>query len=652
MPTGTWEAAAFLEKMLSVLPGFVYIFNQEEQANEYANRSMTEMLGFDQDDVLAMGGDLVADLFHPDDQAKVHAHMAKIRDLADHEVADLEYRVRTKDGGWVWLLSHDAVYDRDPDGKVLRHIGIATDITAQKEQEITLAAAHDELETIFQAASGGIIALDIDGNIARINGHARHMLGGVKTDVPFAWPDELRFLAHETMKTLDHSADPVRRALAGHILHSETHLLRRASSTVDRRYVRVDSAMVANEASPIHVVLVIDDVSTTVRNRQVVERKSRLDALGQLTGGIAHDFNNILASMLYALDLAKKTEDPDRRATLMQTAEDSIERGRALTGRLLSFARRQPGLATVRPTIDVLHEFQRMVRPMVEEQIAINVAFEDPLLRHYCDQAQLETALMNLVLNARDAILKAGKGNRIDIRARPVRSPREAEESQDGAENAPTLRFVEISVSDNGPGMDAETLARCADPFFTTKDMNSGAGLGLAIVYGFVRQSDGDFRVYSELGLGTNVQMTLPRGTIAGLREDSVAPDRVLEGQGERILLVEDEPMLLRVMTEMLEDLGYSVLSAEGGDEAMTLVNQGVEFELLLTDVVMPGKFGGFELARRARLVRPGLPVVYMSGYTGFTASEMGPVQAPLLQKPAPPKELSETIARALRGEV
>lgn len=532
-------------------------------------------------------------------------------------------------------------------------------LEAHARQLTKIESLRSELETVFDAATSGIIALDSKGNIVRINNRARHMLGGVTKHTPFRWPEQIKFLDADTLQPLDDASNPLNRLLSGKMLRSETHLMRRVQSGEDRRYVRVDSALIENDRSGIHVVLVIDDVSNEERNRQVVERRSRLDALGQLTGGIAHDFNNLLASQLYAVDLARNAKDQTTRDVYLQTAATSIQRGRSLTSRLLSFARKQPGLATVRKTSEIFEEFSRLVRPMLEAHVEIVASVDDESLLHYCDQTQLETALMNLVLNSRDAILRAGTGNRIELRARAVRSPNtELDSTQENAApvgTAPdgsTFRYVEVSVTDNGPGMDSETLARCTDPFFTTKDTNSGTGLGLAMVYGFARQSNGDLRIYSEPDIGTTVQLTLPRGTAEGLREDAMPEEHAEHGAGQIILIVEDEDLLLEMMRDVLEELDYRVITAKSGGEALKIANSGKPFDLLLTDIVMPGNISGFDLARRIREIRTDIPVIYTSGYTGFSTSEMGEVQAPLLQKPSPTAELAKAIADALgRGD-
>ncbi|MGR3515075.1 MAG: ATP-binding protein [Paracoccaceae bacterium] len=635
------------------LDGFWY-WDLEAPEHEYMSPEFWRTFGFDPETKEHLAAEWQHLIFKEDLETAKENLACHIAD--PNHPYDQVVRYLCADGSTAWVRCR-GVAVRNDDGKPIRLLGAHHDITHQVQKEREAQVSREELETIFNAATSGIVALDADGQIVRINDRARHMLGGVSKRVPFSWPEQIQFLDAEKLAPLDASADPIRRALSGHILRNETHLLRRVANDMDHRYVRVGSANLTNSESRIRVVLVIDDVSNEERNRQVVERKSRLDALGQLTGGIAHDFNNLLASQLYAVDLARKATDPEKRDMYLETAATSIARGRELTSRLLAFARRHPGLASVRVTKDVFAEFAQLVRPMIEAQIDITFDVEEPELRHYCDQTQLETALMNLVLNSRDAILRDGKGNKIDVRARPVRAPtkdldkrqEETTETEAGADS--TFRYVEISVADNGPGMDEETASRSTDPFFTTKDTNSGTGLGLAMVYGFVRQSDGDLRIYSEIGVGTTVQMTLPRGTVLGVREEPMPQDLIARGGGETILVAEDEPILILMLTDVLQELGYKVVTAKSGQEALDIVERGNDFDLLLTDVVMPGKVGGFELARRVRALRPGVPVIYTSGYTGFTSSEMGEVQAPLIQKPAPPAELAEAISQALAGQ-
>ncbi|AXT35096.1 response regulator [Phaeobacter sp. LSS9] len=520
-----------------------------------------------------------------------------------------------------------------------------------------IAEIRDELEVVLNAATSGIVAFDRAGQIIRINHRARHMLGGTSAETPFLWPQAISFLETATLSPLIASADPLKRARSGHVLSGETHLLRRSASSDDHRYVRVRSAVPDNEQHGVALVLVLDDVTGEERNRQVVDRKNRLDALGELTGGIAHDINNLLASLLYAVDLAGTAATPDDRSRFLGIATTTINRGRQLTTRLLAFAKRQPGFAMTKPVEEILTEFLDLIRPVLETRIEIQAQETDPGLLVYCDPAQLETALMNLVLNSRDAIMSSGEGTCITLKARPVPTPQghpgakpgQIDQKLDASDAAASHPYVELSVTDDGPGMNDATLARCTDPFFTTKDGNSGTGLGLSMVYGFARHSSGDLRVYSRPGHGTTVQLTLPRGSDLSLPKAAAADAPLETGAGETILLAEDEPDLRQMTQDMLVTLGYRVLPVGSAQQALELVQDSTHIDLLLTDVVMPGSIGGFELANRVRQIHPTMPVIYTSGYTAFTPDEMGPVTAPLLHKPVHPSDLAAALASALR---
>lgn len=529
-----------------------------------------------------------------------------------------------------------------------------------------LKATSGQLRAVLDTTTSGIIGLNRDGEVAVINPTARHILGGISKPTPFAWPKSIKFLEIMDLHPLDASADPINRSLAGQSLFNETHLMTREGND-ENRYVRFASATVDNQSTDLRCVIALDDVSQLERNRQQAERKGRLDALGQLTGGIAHDFNNLLATILYAMQLTRTDEISDRSDRVLATAIGAVERGRELTGRLLAFAKRQPGLSKSRSVEDVFNDFSGLARTAIEETVDLTFTVADPEVLVHCDHGQLENALLNLTLNSRDAIMRSGKGSKIVIKARTIdeidadlalrRSDLQTyiaqgmhEEHARDAErdDKRAYRYVEISVTDDGPGMSKEVKQRAIDPFFTTKDTNSGTGLGLSMVYAFIQHADGELRIYSELGFGTTIRMILPRGTVANEREEPIARLPVQQGNGERILVAEDEPTLLLMMEELLVELGFVFLPAKSGKEALTLIEDGLEFDLLLTDIVMPGGVGGFELAKFARVHRPDLPIVYMSGYTGFTTAEMGDVVAPMVQKPCPPSELAKTIKEQL----
>ncbi len=521
-----------------------------------------------------------------------------------------------------------------------------------REHRLSLAQ-EERLSAVFGALSGGVIGFDAAGRVAMINRQGRAMLGAETATPPFDWPEQATLRAPEDNQPAT-AHGPFGRLVAGDGIKGETYLLSLPGG--EEHYVRITGGPLRS-GGDIAAVAVLDDVTQQERHRQHIERNSRLDALGQLSGGIAHDFNNLLATILYAVNLALNEEQSERSQRLLKQAIASVDRGRNLTGRLLSFAKRQPGTARSRTVAEVLREFEALARPAIEASIAMHVEPPDPALYVHCDQSQLENALLNLVLNSRDAILGAGQGSEIRVSARAVTSTssdlrrrQRAEAAEGRPVSAEDYRYVELSVIDDGPGMSAEVRRRATDPFFSTKDQGQGTGLGLAMVYGFARQSNGEMQIYSDEGHGTTVRLTLPRGTPENRREGPVSRPEVVRGEGETVLLVEDEPDLLSIMSEMLTDLGYVVETATSGTEALSRIRGGLEFDLLLSDMIMPGEIDGLTLARRLRRVRRDARVVLMSGYAERMASETQGIEYPVLQKPCMPEELAAAIRTALKG--
>ena len=657
-----------LEAISKLLPGVAFAFDFDCITNEFSKNDLAAVAGYGPEEIGTRGPDLLAKLVHPDDLPRVEQHFDGLRTTVSENVGYIEYRVMHKDGSTHWVASHDRVLARDRIERPTKIIGISIDVSSHKATVHELEEAQRMLKVVFQTAGSAIIAIDADMRVQALNDAARHVLGGIDNVAPFSWPTDICFLDPETLSPLDPDKDPVRRSLDGKKLMGELNLMTRKTKG-QNRYVRVSSTP-ADTADGVASVIVLEDVSEQEMTRQQMERASRLDALGQLTGGIAHDFNNLLATIQYSIDLAMRNIEPGHTRNLLNTALGSVDRGAALSRRLLAFARRQPGLAQSNLLETVRAEFMALVQPTIEETIEVSFEVEHTGMYVFCDQGQLENAILNLVLNSRDAIIRSGRGDKIMINARSVTDSASDEATLiqvDGPLRARDLlrenerdrsrddeklhRYVEIAVTDNGPGMTDEVRRRAVDPFFTTKDTNSGTGLGLSMVYGFVQQSGGELRLYSEVGQGTAVRMMLPRGTAVGSREGPVAREPALRGGGETILVVEDEPALLMLLSETVRALGYKVACASNGTEAMSIIDDGFDFDLLLTDIVMPGGMSGFALARNVRQLMPDIPIVYMSGYSGYDESEMGEVVAPMLPKPCPEPELSKQIHHELNRQ-
>jgi signal transduction histidine kinase len=350
-----------------------------------------------------------------------------------------------------------------------------------------------------------------------------------------------------------------------------------------------------------------------------LRQSQKMEAVGQLTGGIAHDFNNLLTGIVGSLDLMRsrialgRTEDLDR---YIKGAMASAQRAAALTHRLLAFARRQP--LDPRPTDAnaLLAGMQDLLRRTISEAISLDIVEAHCLWATLCDPHQLENAILNLAINARDAMPDGGTLT-IATSNCPMPDP-----AADAA--GPDRPYVCIRVSDTGTGMSADVASRAFDPFFTTKQLGQGTGLGLSMIYGFARQSGGEARIESELGRGTTVSLYLPRHDGSAEAEVAEAGKAVpARGAGESVLVVEDEPVVRDLIVEVLHELGYRVLQARDGPSGLAVLRSPERVDLLVTDVGLPG-MNGRDLADAARGTRPALKVLFITGYAETGSATFG----------------------------
>ena len=360
--------------------------------------------------------------------------------------------------------------------------------------------------------------------------------------------------------------------------------------------------------------------------REALYQSQKLEAIGQLTGGVAHDFNNLLAAITGSLDLLRKRLPYDPRTTpLLENAIQGAERGAILTQRMLAFARKQELKLEAVDVPQLVRGMGEFIRRSIGPNVDVRMRFADVLPRAQTDPYQLETALLNLVVNARDALPNGGE---IAITADQVSVPRPHGERRVG-------NYVRVSVSDNGAGMPAEIVARVTEPFFTTKGVGKGTGLGLSMVQGLAGQSGGWIEIESEVGKGTRIDLWLPLAS-ADLPVAGLSVTEAVEDAGERlvVLAVDDDPLVLTNTVAMLDELGHNVLVANSGDEALVIFQRHPEIDLVLTDEVMPG-LSGSQLAQRVKELRPTVTVALASGYADLHPSP-GPDLAtlPRLAKP------------------
>ncbi|MDP3403656.1 MAG: PAS domain S-box protein [Brevundimonas sp.] len=370
----------------------------------------------------------------------------------------------------------------------------------------------------------------------------------------------------------------------------------------------------------------------------------RMEAVGRLTGGVAHDFNNLLTVVMGALELILKSpEDAGRRQKLGEAALSAARRGERLTHQLLAFSRRQ----ALRPeTVDLnalIRESDPLLRRAVGEAVAYRLKLRRSGARVIVDPAQFEAALLNLIVNARDAVAERGHAEGAAITVQTRACEVEAGEILDLEPG----NYVCVTVSDTGVGMDEEVLRRVFEPFFTTKTVGKGTGLGLSQVYGFARQSGGGIRITSTVGVGSEIQLYLPPAPveIKQERSDAASPAATIEG-GQRLLLVEDDIGVATIAVDLLAGLGFKVETAETGAEALLALRRS-SFEIMLSDVVMPGGMTGIELARQAADLYPALRIVLTSGYAGDDVDKaLSDAPWPFLRKPYSGEELARVLGR------
>ena len=371
-----------------------------------------------------------------------------------------------------------------------------------------------------------------------------------------------------------------------------------------------------------------------------------MEAVGQLTGGVAHDFNNILTIVLANADAILEDDGvPPHIARRAQQICDAGQKATELTRQLLAFSRKQILKPEKSDLSDIVASTGQMMRRTLGAHVVVQTVGTADLWTTTVDRAQVETSLINLCINARDAM---PMGGRITIETKNVTLDRDYVLSQE--DDIAAGEYVMLSVTDTGSGMPPDVVKRAFEPFFTTKPVGKGTGLGLSMVYGFIRQSNGHIKIYSEVGEGTTVKMYFPRsGALASA--SAPARDKPLIGGTERILVVEDEETVRAIVGEQLRGLGYDVQLAGDADQALALLRSH-RFDLVLTDVVMPGRLNGKDLADEVERSWPGTRVVFMSGYSENALLNDGRLGSGvmLLAKPHQQADLARIIRSALSG--
>jgi PAS domain S-box-containing protein len=521
-------------------------------------------------------------------------------------------------------------------------VGIIHDLSEYKRAEQAIRETAARLEALVDTAVDGVMMIDAHGLVQMFNPACEKLFGYpadevVGQNVKMLMPPPYR---HEHDGYLDNFHRTGERKIIG--IGREVTGQRKDGSTFPMEL----SVGEAKQYGESIFVGIIHDLSDRKQTEAQLVQAQKMETVGQLSGGIAHDFNNLLTVVVGNAEVL--SESLRARPDLQHLADSIVqagERGAELTQRLLAFSRRQ----TLQPAeIDcnaLVNGMEKLLRRMLTETIAIKTMLDGDLWTAYADPGQLENALLNLAINARDAMADDGT-----ITITTANVPLD-ERYRDLHPEVNPGEYVMVGVTDDGCGMPKEVLDHVFEPFFTTKEVGKGSGLGLSMVYGFVKQSNGHVAIYSEPALGTTVRIYLPAvANAAGRMPTLVLGEPAMESGKETVLVAEDDPFVRSYAVTTLSSLGYNVIEAVDGREALHKLNDGARPDILFTDVVMPGGINGWDLAEQARKIRPGLKVLLTSGYALETLAERGrlPRGAIILNKPYRKAELARRLREAL----
>ncbi len=604
---------------------------------------------------------------HPEDREETEK---KFRDAVAGDVREytVQYRIiRPSDGETRWI-SVKSTIERDQNGKAIRLVGAHSDVTEQVMAEQALRQSEERYRKLADqlAELNATLAQRVEEKTRerdRIWNVSQDLLvvtdrNGVWQTVNPAWTRTLGWseaeLLNRTSEWLEHPDD-------NGLTQAQVKKLGATATTVrfESRFRHKDGSYrwlswtgVSDRDRNYAVARDVTAEKAAAERLRAAEeallQSQKMEAVGQLTGGIAHDFNNLLTGIVGSLDLMQTRLNQGRTdnvARYINAAMTSANRAAALTHRLLAFARRQPLIPKSVDVNQLVVSLEDLLRRTIGETIDLGIVAADDLWSTLCDPNQLESALLNLAINARDAM---PDGGRLTIATSNARL-------DSVTADAPALSpgdYVCIAVTDTGVGMSAEVAARAFDPFFTTKPIGQGTGLGLSMIYGFARQSNGHVTIDSEIGQGTTIRLYLPRHH-GGSAASHISAARTAEyaGTGETVLVIEDEPVVRGVILEMLAEQGYRTLEAVDGPSGLKILCSEERIDLLVTDVGLPG-MNGRQVADLARESRPDLKILFITGYAESAAISNGFLQPgmEMITKPFDLDHLAHRIRAMIAG--
>ncbi|HEX7049285.1 MAG TPA: PAS domain S-box protein [Longimicrobiales bacterium] len=588
----------------------------------------------------ALAGEAPPDRVHPDDVAEARAAFERVLERPGRMVS-LELRLKGRDGEWrtCEVTAKNLLHDPVVGGVVVN----TRDITERHRAEEALRIQRTYFAALFESAPEAITLLDEKGRVLRANSEFTRLFGYPLEEVVGRDINDLIVPAHLRDEALAYTE----RVSGGEQLNVETVRCRKDGTSIE---VSILGTPIEVPGEPQRVYAIYRDITERKHLEEQLRQAQKMEAVGRLAGGIAHDFNNLLTAIIGHAQILLDEMAADAPVwSDLDEIRKSAERAAGLTRQLLAFSRKQMLRPRVVDLNALISEVQKMLRRLIGEDVELATMLDPELGAVRADPSQLEQVLLNLAVNARDAM---PAGGRLVIETRNVELDETYVRRHGYVQAGP---YVLLAVSDTGTGMDADTLAHVFEPFFTTKEQGKGTGLGLSTVYGIVKQSGGHIWVYSEVDHGTTFKIYLPRvEETAGAAATDIpdAPQMELLGGGETVLLVEDEDAVRSLAQRILRKSGYQVLGARTGSEALEVCERHWgPIHLMLTDVVMP-EMGGRELAERLAALRPEMKMLFMSGYTEDDVLRRGVLDAgaAFLEKPFTPEALVRKVRALLEA--
>ncbi len=615
----------------------------------YANAKASEMLGVTHDRILGVVNTDPRWVFTTEDGAPMPVEDYPVsRALRTRQVVrDLVVGVRRPtDDQNVWLMGN-AYPVMDGDGVPIEVVVTFSDVTGLKTAERARQKSEERLELVLQGSTDAPWDIDLITGEAYYSPRWWSMVGYEPNELPLnilTWthllhPDDKRWVLRDLGRSLDEGHTSW--SIEFRFQHKDGHVVQ----ILSRGFILRDAT-----GQPIRV----SGANTDITERRAIEAQLRqsqkLEAIGQLAGGVAHDFNNLLAVICGNIELVQQDfVGPAEQQEMLDEALGAARRGAELTRRLLASTRQQALQPSVVHVETVVTNLVHVLRRLIHESIRIDTHVAADVSRIRIDASQFENALLNLAINARDAMPTGGvlaiSAENVDLTDTIIPAD---------VDVAPGS-YVRVSISDDGVGMSRDTLQHALEPFFTTKPVGQGSGLGLSMVYGFVKQSGGGLKIYSEPGRGTSIQLYLPatdEHVSAGDQAHDDAP-RASDGHEEVVLVVEDDSNVRLFCLRCLNSLGYRTIEATNGPSALRVLASGEHIDLMLTDVVMPNGLNGPEVASAARKSIPGLKVLFMSGYPAHMLDvDDALAREHLLTKPFSRAMLARTIRAVLDAPI